>query len=312
MKLAILYAGQGSQHPGMGKDLYEAYPAFRAAFDAAELDFDLKRTCFEDPDGVLNQTEYTQPCMVAFAAGMTAVLRENGVQADYLAGLSLGEYSALEAAGVFTAKQAVELAAYRGKAMADAAKGIDCGMTAVLNLDRDALAKCCADAADLGVVQICNYNCPGQLVIGGEKAAVDKAAELAKAAGARRCLPLKVSGPFHTTLMAPAGDALAKRFASEAFGAMQTPVLFNCLGREKTDAESIPALLEKQVQSSVYMEDTLRRLGELGVTDILEVGPGKALSGFVKKTLGADVCCTAVETAEELEAFLKSWKEARA
>ena len=312
MKLAILYAGQGSQHPGMGKDLYEAYPAFRAAFDAAELDFDLKRTCFEDPDGVLNQTEYTQPCMVAFAAGVTAVLRENGVQADTLAGLSLGEYSALEAAGVFTAKQAVELAAYRGKAMADAAKGIDCGMTAVLNLDRDALAKCCAEAADLGVVQICNYNCPGQLVIGGEKAAVDKAAELAKAAGARRCLPLKVSGPFHTTLMAPAGDALAKRFASEAFGAMQTPVLFNCLGREKTDAESIPALLEKQVQSSVYMEDTLRRLGELGVTDILEVGPGKALSGFVKKTLGADVHCTAVETAEELEAFLKSWKEARA
>ena len=312
MKLAILYAGQGSQHPGMGKDLYEAYPAFRAAFDAAELDFDLKRTCFEDPDGVLNQTEYTQPCMVAFAAGVTAVLRENGVQADDLAGLSLGEYSALEAAGVFTAKQAVELAAYRGKAMADAAKGIDCGMTAVLNLDRDALAKCCAEAADQGVVQICNYNCPGQLVIGGEKAAVDKAAELAKAAGARRCLPLKVSGPFHTTFMAPAGDALAKRFASEAFGAMQTPVLFNCLGREKTDAESIPALLEKQVQSSVYMEDTLRRLGELGVTDILEVGPGKALSGFVKKTLGADVRCTAVETAEELEAFLKSWKEARA
>ena len=312
MKLAILYAGQGSQHPGMGKDLYEAFPAFRAAFDTAELDFDLKRTCFEDPDGVLNQTEYTQPCMVAFAAGVTAVLRENGVQADTLAGLSLGEYSALEAAGVFTAKQAVELAAYRGRAMADAAKGIDCGMTAVLNLDRDALAKCCAEAADLGVVQICNYNCPGQLVIGGEKAAVDKAAELAKAAGARRCLPLKVSGPFHTTLMAPAGDALAKRFASEAFGAMQTPVLFNCLGREKTDAESIPALLEKQVQSSVYMEDTLRRLGELGVTDILEVGPGKALSGFVKKTLGADVHCTAVETAEELEAFLKSWKEARA
>lgn len=312
MKLAILYAGQGSQHPGIGKDLYEAYPVFRAAFDAAELDFDLKRTCFEDPDGVLNQTEYTQPCMVAFAAGVTAVLKERGVQADYLAGLSLGEYSVLEAAGVFTAKQAVELAAYRGKAMADAAKGIDCGMTAVLNLDREALAQCCAEASELGVVQICNYNCPGQLVIGGEKAAVDKAAELAKVAGARRCLPLKVSGPFHTTLMAPAGDALAKRFAAEDFGAMETPVLFNCLGHEKSEGDSIPALLVKQVQSSVYMEDTLRRLGELGVTDILEVGPGKALSGFVKKTLGADVHCTAVETAAELEAFLKSWKEARA
>ena len=281
MKLAILYAGQGSQHPGMGKDLYEAYPAFRAAFDAAAL---------------------------AFAAGVTAVLQENGVKADDLAGLSLGEYSALQAAGVFTAKQAVELAAYRGKAMADAAKGIDCGMTAVMNLDRDALAKCCEEASALGVVQ----NCPGQLVIGGEKAAVEKAAELAKAAGARRCIPLKVSGPFHTRLMAPAGDALAKRFATENFGEMKTPVLFNCLGHEKSAENSIPALLEKQVQSSVYMEDTLRRLGELGVTEILEVGPGKALSGFVKKTLGPDVPCTAVETAEELAAFLTKWKEAHA
>ena len=135
--------------------------------------------------------------------------------------------------------------------MADAAKGIDCGMTAVMNLDRDALAKCCEEASALGVVQICNYNCPGQLVIGGEKAAVEKAAELAKAAGARRCIPLKVSGPFHTKLMHPAGDALAKRFESEHFGEMETPVLFNCLGHEKADSDSIPALLEKQVQSSV-------------------------------------------------------------
>ena len=161
MKLAILYAGQGSQHPGMGKDLYEAYPAFRAAFDAAALDFDLHSVCFEDPDGVLNQTEYTQPCMVAFAAGVTAVLQENGVKADDLAGLSLGEYSALQAAGVFTAKQAVELAAYRGKAMADAAKGIDCGMTAVMNLDRGAPAKCWEEGSALGVVQIFNLKCPG-------------------------------------------------------------------------------------------------------------------------------------------------------
>ena len=143
MKLAVLYAGQGAQHPGMGKEFYEASPAFRAAFDSAALDFDLHRVCFEDPDGVLNQTEYTQPCMVAFACGVTAVLAEHGVQPTYAAGLSLGEYSALEAAGVFTAKQAIELAAYRGKAMADAAKGIDCGMTAVLGLDREKLSACC-------------------------------------------------------------------------------------------------------------------------------------------------------------------------
>ena len=312
MKLAFLYAGQGTQHPGMGRDLYETYPAFRQVLDSAQLDFDLKELCFEGPEEKLSQTQYTQPCMVAFAAGVTAVLKENGVKADYLAGLSLGEYSALEAAGVFTAQQAVELAAFRGRAMADAAKGIECGMTAVMNLDRDALAKCCEEASALGCVQICNYNCPGQLVIGGEKAAVEKAAELAKAAGARRCIPLKVSGPFHTRLMHPAGDALAKRFEAEHFGEMETPVLFNCLGHEKAESDTIPALLEKQVQSSVYMEDTLRRLGELGVTDILEVGPGKALSGFVKKTLGTDVRCTAVETAEELEAFLTGWKEAQA
>ena len=310
MKLGFLYAGQGSQHPGMGADLYERFPTFRAVLDsaAARVDFDLKEVSFTDAKGVLNQTRYTQPCMVAFAAGVTAVLKENGVKADDLAGLSLGEYSALEAAGVFTAKQAVELAAFRGRAMADAAKGIECGMTAVMNLDRDALAKCCEEASALGCVQICNYNCPGQLVIGGEKAAVDKAAALAKEAGARRCIPLKVSGPFHTRLMAPAGDALAKRFASESFGEMQVPVLFNCLGHEKADADSIPALLVKQVQSSVYMEDTLRRLGELGVDHILEVGPGSALAGFVKKTLPG-VVCASVETPEQLNAALTAWKE---
>ena len=167
MKLAVLYAGQGAQHPGMGKEFYEASPAFRAAFDSAALDFDLHRVCFEDPDGVLNQTEYTQPCMVAFACGVTAVLAEKGVKPAYLAGLSLGEYSALQAAGVFTAKQAIELTAFRGKAMAEAAKGLDCGMTAVLGLDREKLSACCEQAAEAGCVQICNYNCPGQLVIGG-------------------------------------------------------------------------------------------------------------------------------------------------
>ena len=269
MKLAVLYAGQGAQHPGMGKEFYEASPAFRAAFDSAALDFDLHRVCFEDPDGVLNQTEYTQPCMVAFACGVTAVLAEKGVKPAYLAGLSLGEYSALQAAGVFTAKQAIELTAFRGKAMAEAAKGLDCGMTAVLGLDREKLSACCEQAAEAGCVQICNYNCPGQLVIGGEKAAVEQAAALAKEAGARRCIPLKVSGPFHTKLMAPAGDALAQRFAGESFGTMETPVLFNCLGHEKAETDSIPQLLVKQVQSSVYMEDTPAPSGRAGADHTL-------------------------------------------
>ena len=276
MSLAFLYAGQGSQHPGMGADLYEAHPAFRAVLDAAGVDFDLKTTMFTDPDGVLNLTEYTQPCMVAFAAGMTALLAERGIVPDYAAGLSLGEYSALQCAGVFTAPQAISLAAFRGKAMAAAAAGRPCGMTAVLGLDREKLQEACRQAAGAGVVEIANYNCPGQLVIGGEQAAVDKAAALAKELGAKRCLPLKVSGPFHTSLLAPAGDALREKFKETAFGAMRIPVLFNCLGREMGPEDTIPALLEKQVQTSVYMEDTIRRLAELGVDTIVEIEIGRA------------------------------------
>ena len=307
MSLAFLYAGQGSQHPGMGADLYEAHPAFRAVLDAAGADFDLKTTMFTDPDGVLNLTEYTQPCMVAFAAGMTALLAERGIVPDYAAGLSLGEYSALQCAGVFTAPQAISLAAFRGKAMAAAAAGRPCGMTAVLGLDREKLQEACRQAAGAGVVEIANYNCPGQLVIGGEQAAVDQAAALAKELGAKRCLPLKVSGPFHTSLLAPAGDALREKFKETAFGAMRIPVLFNCLGREMGPEDTIPALLEKQVQTSVYMEDTIRRLAELGVDTIVEIGPGKALIGFVKKTAPA-IKTYAVETCADLDALSAALK----
>lgn len=302
MKLGFLYAGQGTQHPGMGADLYAAYPAFRESFDAAELDFDLKSVCFEDPEGVLSQTRYTQPCMVAFAAGMTALLRERGIVPAVAAGLSLGEYSALHAAGVWDAATAIRTAAFRGRAMAKAAEGVDCAMVAVLGLEREPLAEACEAASKLGTVEMCNYNCPGQIVIGGESAAVARCAELAREKGARRCMPLKVSGPFHTSMLRPAGDALREYFKSVPFAAPAIPVLFNCLGGEMKRGDTIPALLERQVQSSVYLEECIRRMAQLGVDAVVEIGPGKALSGFVRKTVpGLPVF--AVETAAELEAL---------
>lgn len=168
MKLGFLYAGQGAQHPGMGADLYEKYPAFRAALDGADAGFDLKTVSFSDPDGVLNETQYTQPCMVAFAVGLTDVLAEKGIVPAAAAGLSLGEYSALYAAGVLDGRTAVEIAAFRGRAMADAAAGVESAMIAVLGADRETVAAACAEASALGVAEPCNFNCPGQIVIGGE------------------------------------------------------------------------------------------------------------------------------------------------
>lgn len=306
MTMAFLYAGQGSQHLGMGKDLYETTPLFAQVYDNAPLDFDLKSLCFDGPEDQLNATEYTQPCMVAFAMGVTDVLYAAGVRPDYLAGLSLGEYSALYAAGVLDPGDTLKLVAFRGQAMATAAQGLQVGMAAILNLGRDVLEPICVEASAQGLVEIANYNCPGQLVISGEAAGVDAACALAKAAGARRCLPLKVSGPFHTSLMAPAGDALAERFTSTTFGPMTIPVLFNCLGDEKGPGDSIPDLLVRQVQSSVYMEDTIRALIRKGVDTIVEIGPGKALSGFVRKT-DKNIRTIPLETAVEIDAFIQEF-----
>ena len=171
-------------------------------------------------------------------------------------------------------------------------------MTAVLGLDREKLLQACQEASRLGVVQICNYNCPGQLVISGEKAAVDRAGELARELGAKRCMPLKVSGPFHTGLMKPAGDALAVHFKTISFGAMDLPVYFNCKGAPMGEGDAIPALLEKQVQSSVYWEDTIRAMERDGIDTIVEIGPGKTLTSFVKKT-APSIKTYNIDTAED-------------
>ena len=308
MKLGFLYAGQGSQHPGMGADLYDAFPTFRQVFDQAAncVDFDLKELCFEGPESQLSQTRYTQPCMVAYAIGVTDLLAREGICPQAAAGLSLGEYSALYAAGVLDRDTAIQTVALRGRAMEEAAAGLDCGMTAVLGLDREKLQQACDQASDLGVVQICNYNCPGQLVIGGEKEAVDQAGVLAKELGAKRCMPLKVSGPFHTKLMKPAGDALKAHFKTITFGEMKLPVYFNCLGATKGKA-SIPALLERQVQSSVYWEDTIRRMEADGIDTVVEIGPGKTLSAFFKKT-APGIKMYNIDTVEDFRAVAAALK----
>lgn len=309
MRLGFLYAGQGSQHPGMGADLYASEPAFRSVFDSVVLpDFDIKRISFSDPDHLLNQTRYTQPCMVAFAAGMTAVLQEHGIVPSVAAGLSLGEYSALHAAGVMDAQTAIQIAAFRGKAMEEAAAGRPSAMVAILGLDRSALQHACDMASEIGCVVIANYNCPGQLVIGGETPAVEKAAALAKASGARRCIPLKVSGPFHTPLMAPAGAALSDYFSHTSFSPMRIPVIFNCLGTEMRAGDSIPDLLVKQVQSSVFLEDSIRYMALMHLDALVEIGPGKVLSGFAKKII-PEIPIYGVETAEEVEALCAQLKE---
>lgn len=305
MKLAFLYAGQGSQKAGMGKDFYENRAEFAEILDAVKLDFDMKELMFQGPEEQLSQTRYTQPCMAAFAAGVTAILKKEGITPDYVAGLSLGEYSALHAAGVFDAKTLVELVAFRGKAMEDAAKGIECKMSAVMGMESEALQNICELAcAQTGkYVTVSNFNCTGQYVICGEETAVATAELLAKEAGAKRCMPLKVSGPFHTKFMQPAGEALEQKFKEISFGKMQVPVIFNTVANELPEDATIPELLVQQVQSSIYMEDTLKLLAAKGVDTIVEIGPGKVLSGFVKRT-APEMTSYVVEDMESLEAAL--------
>ncbi len=285
MNLAFVYAGQGSQYAGMGRDFYEDFAAYREVIDSLSVDFDLKKVSFEGPDEMLSKTEYTQPCMVAFAAGVNAMLAEEGICPQMAAGLSLGEYSALQAAGVFDAQTAVKLAAFRGQVMDEAVKDLPCGMTAVLGLEREKLQQVCDQASHLGVVEITNYNCPMQLVIAGEQQAVDEAARLALEAGAKRCLPLKVSGPFHTSLLAGAADKLREEFIDTDFGEMQFPVIFNVTARPLGEEETLPELLQEQVHRSVLFEDSVRYMAEQGIDTVVEIGPGKALSGFIRKTV---------------------------
>ena len=282
-KIGFVYAGQGSQVVGMGKSFYDNYQVAKDVFDNIDLDIDVKKLCFEGPLEELSKTSNTQPCMVAVAVVATKLLKENGIVPEYVSGLSLGEYSALNASGVLDDQMAIELVRYRGQAMERAAAGIESKMIAIIGLDRESLNEAVDEASNLGVVSIANYNCPGQLVIGGEAIAVTKASELALEKGARRAIPLNTSGPFHTKLLMPASLELKEKFASIEFKEMKIPVIFNSSAKELESDMSIAEMLEKQVMSSVYFEDSVRYMIEQGVDTVIEIGPGKVLSGFIRK-----------------------------
>lgn len=306
-KIGFVYAGQGSQVVGMGKSFYDNYELAKDIFDNIDLDIDVKKLCFEGPLEELSKTSNTQPCMVAVAVVATKLLKENGINPNYVAGLSLGEYSALNAAGVLSDQDAINLVRFRGQAMERAAKGIESKMVAIIGLDRDLLNEAVNEASELGVVSIANYNCPGQLVIGGQADAVSKASELALEKGARRAIPLNTSGPFHTELLASASDELKEKFKDVQFNEMQVPVIFNSSAKELEAGVSVASMLEKQVMSSVYFEDSVRYMIDNGVDTIIEIGPGKVLSGFIRK-IDKSIKTYQVEDQASLEKTLAGLK----
>jgi [acyl-carrier-protein] S-malonyltransferase len=268
----------------MGEDIYENHPAFRRVFDL--LTDEEKNAAFEGPESELVKTEITQPVLLAFALGVYETLKEEvpGFDPAMAAGLSLGEYSALTASGVFTTEQALDIVRTRGRLMAECAEGTDTEMTACIGAAREDVERFVKEANAAGHVETANYNCPGQIVIAGTREGVEAVEKMMEEEGAGRCIRLTVSGPFHTSYMEPASEGLAELFEGEQFGEMQIPVLFNCTGKELAEGESIKDLLVEQVKSSVMFEDQIRNMIAAGVDTFVEIGPGKALTGFVKKT----------------------------
>ena len=304
MKKVFLYAGQGSQKVGMGKDFYETYDSFRSFWDELSLPFDFKKLMMEGPLTELSRTEYTQGCMAAFAAGITKLLAEHGVTPEAACGLSLGEYGALYAAGVFSAEEYLRIVAIRGRVMAEAAKDCHCIMSAVIGTKAEVVEKACEQYSGDAFVTVANYNCPGQYVLCGDEEAVVAVEEILKGEGVRRFVHLNVSGPFHTKYMKPAGECLEKLFAGITFEKPKLPVAMNVTGSFYEGGETIPELLVRQVQSSVRLEEDLRTLLASGYTDFLEIGPGKAVSGFLKKTakdMGIEVTVDVIETVGDFK-----------
>jgi [acyl-carrier-protein] S-malonyltransferase len=284
-KLAYIFAGQGAQYTGMGKELFENVTKSKEIFEKAScaLGFDIAKLCFEGPSEELNKTENTQPAILTMSIAALEAIKINGIIPDVTAGLSLGEYSALVCSGVMDFTTAVKLVKKRGKFMQEAVPEGKGSMAAILGLDANKVRKACEESRLLGIVEPSNFNCPGQVVIAGEIEAVKLACEKAKEKGASRTIILPVSAPFHTSMLKPAGEKLACELLNIQLNLIDIPLITNVTADYVNSNSDIKELLKKQVMSSVLWEDTINRMIQDGVDTFVEFGPGKVLSGFIKK-----------------------------
>ncbi|MDO3380030.1 ACP S-malonyltransferase [Geoalkalibacter halelectricus] len=284
--LSFVFPGQGSQYAGMGKDLAENFAIARQTFEEADqaLGLSLSRLCFDGPEEDLKLTENTQPAILATSvAALRVLLQERGLAADYVAGHSLGEFSALVCAGGMDFADALRTVRRRGQLMQQAVPVGEGAMAAIIGLEADAVENVCALAADGQVVAPANFNSPGQIVIAGNTQAVDRAIALAKEKGAKRALPLPVSAPFHCALMEPAGRGLDEVLAGLTFGSLRIPVVTNVEARSNDRTERIRELLVTQVSAPVRWQESVEFMAKQGVSRMIEIGPGKVLSGLIKR-----------------------------